>query len=151
MKLLLIHKFGYISNIDIIRIGLILLVVISGNYKWFSPEMMYVYELTVNSWLSFLPDLLGKTGVSYFLAVFQALTGVVLLAGFVFPLAGVTGTFLVILSSATMLSIIGYGYNSESLSLVIKEVMILSSGLITLINDLAILKIDNQHSAHVGR
>lgn len=69
----------YRHEMNLIRVTVVLLFFISGNLKWFAPEMQLVGELTHETWLSFLPGWLGQDGTSYFLAVVQAAISVALL------------------------------------------------------------------------
>ncbi|EJL91539.1 DUF417 family protein [Pantoea sp. GM01] len=130
----------YLSNkkpqsSTLIRITLIIAFIISGNLKWFSPEMMLVNTLTYDSWLSFLPDYLGENGSSYLLAVVNAFIGITLLSGFIFPYAGIVGAVAVMMSSIIMLSISSYPIDSITFSLIIKETVLFGSGFSLLVHD----------------
>lgn len=123
------------DNHQVLRIMLVILFFLSGNMKWFSPEMMRVDELTQATWLSFLPGSLGVTGTSYLFAVVQAAIMTALLAGTLFPSAGIAGALAAIISSAITLSVLPAALNTMHSGYYIKEIILILAGTILLYRD----------------
>lgn len=125
---------------DIVRITIILLFLVSGNLKWFSPEMQLVDRLTEDSWLSFLPVWFGQDGTSYFLAVIQAAIAVALLSGMVFPALGVTGGVAAIASSLITINLLPSAMEVNVIGLTLRELLLVGAAAVIVFYDVGRLR-----------
>lgn len=117
----------YRHEMNLIRVTVVLLFFISGNLKWFAPEMQLVDELTHETWLAFLPGWLGQDGTSYFLAVVQAAISVALLGGIVFPALGIAGGLAAIASALITLNLLPAAMSVSVIGLALKEILLASA------------------------
>ncbi|CAH5739395.1 TPA: DUF417 family protein [Enterobacter roggenkampii] len=125
---------------DIVRIAVIVLFLVSGNLKWFAPEMQLVDRLTEDSWLSFLPVWFGQDGTSYFLAVIQAAIAVALLSGTVFPVLGVTGGVAAIAASFITLNLLPSAMDVNVIGLTLRELLLAGAAVVIVYFDLVRLR-----------
>ena len=122
-------------NAMLLRVALVGLLLLSGNMKWFSPEMMLVDHLTQNTWLSFLPAYLGGMGTSYFLAVFQAAMVLGLVVGVVFPVTGALAALGIVVSSVITVSVLPALMDGSLHGHLLKEVAMMIGGVFLLHHD----------------
>ena len=133
------------SSISIIRVIVITIFFISGNLKWFPAEMSLVSELTMNSWLSFLPGWFGMDGSSYFLAIFEAFVCIALLSGFTFPAIGIIASLAVMFSSIVMLSLVHFPLDSIGLGILLNQTVLFGCGLTLFFYDFSSCRINQRY------
>ncbi|MCK3654997.1 hypothetical protein A4G19_04230 [Pasteurellaceae bacterium Macca] len=123
------------SSFDIIalRFSVFMIFFVFGTTKWFEFEVQALKPLISSSWLSFLYDLFGYYGASYFLGVIEAIAYIGLFVGFWRPKAGIIGTLIVMGTAVVTLSTtFQLGFNG----FIFKDILLLGAGFVLLKNDL---------------
>lgn len=79
----IIDRFRH-SHLDMLalRLSVFIIFVAFGNTKWFEFEVEMLKSMISPTWLSFLYDLFGYHGTSYFLVVVEGIAYIGLLVGF---------------------------------------------------------------------
>lgn len=130
----LVDKFRH-SDLDImlLRISVIFIIALFGNYKWFEFEVEALKPLISGTWLSFLYDIFGFHGASYLLGIVESIGYISLIAGFFKPKAGIIGDLITIAIGVTTLSLIPQ-YGLEGF--IVKDAVLLGAGVVLLKYDL---------------
>ena len=121
-----------------LRLTVIFIFILFGSYKWFDFEVIALQAIISNSWLNFLYPLFGIYGASYLLGMIETLTFITLAIGLYQPKIGIIGDILVLLTGLTTLSVLPQLKDVDGF--IIKDTLLLGSGLVLLKYDLIRLK-----------
>lgn len=124
------------SNIEILslRASFVVIFALFGTYKWFHFEAVGVSQLVAGTWLGTIYDILGMTPATYLLGVVENIALIFTVIGFFRPRFAVPGDLLLIITGITTLSLLPQLGRIDSF--IIKDVFLISGGLILLKNDL---------------
>lgn len=116
-----------------LRLSVIIIFLAFGTTKWFEFEVEILKPLISPTWLSFLYDLFGYHGASYFLGVVENIAFISLFIGFWKPKFGVLGAILVLGTALVTLSMLPQlGFNS----FIFKDILLFGAALTLLKQDL---------------
>ncbi|WP_421566413.1 DUF417 family protein [Ochrobactrum sp. EDr1-4] len=121
-------------DIYLLRVSIVVIFFLFGNYKWFNFEINGLKSIIEPTWLNILYQLFGFSGGSYFLGVIEVATAVFLVLAIFRPGIGILADVIVILTGLTTLSLLPQLGKIDSF--IIKDVFLVGGGAVLLKYDL---------------
>lgn len=122
------------KDVAVLRLSVFAIFAVFGTYKWFDFEVEALKPLISSTWLNILYELFGVHGGSYFLGVAETATFILLILGFLLPLAGIAAALMVLATGFVTLSLMIQTGMIDSF--IFKDVMLIGAGLVLLRHDL---------------